>query len=83
MTNRLVSFSGDFKQIYYSLDKSERDRIDAALASLSPILKEMQRTDFHFNRNLIRFDVGGVWCILHVYIYDNPLRAIVRKMTKK
>ena len=83
MSNREVSFSRDFRQQYDELDKVEQDAIQKVLASLIPILKEMKRTEFHFNRNMIRFDVGGTLGTLHVSIYDNPLQAIVKKHKKK
>lgn len=83
MTNRFVSFSSDFKGQYGELNKPERDRIDAALTSLIPILKAMKAHDFHFQRNAVRFAVGGTLGILHVSIYDNPLRAVVKKLARK
>ena len=73
-----ISFSNRFKQQYASMDKKERDSVDNALAPLDQVLAAMDRHDLHFCKMSLRFNIRGPNGVLHVFIHNNPIRAVVK-----
>ena len=78
-----ISFSKDFKQKYETMNKSERDSVNQALKPLGGVLKSMAHHELHFRKMALRFNIAGPEGILHVFVHDNPIRAVVNKAARK
>ena len=78
-----ISFSSDFKQQYDFMSKPEQGSVNRALNPLGGVLKSMTHHELHFRKMALRFNIAGPDRVLHVFVHDNPIRAVVKKAARK
>ena len=82
MTEKLISFSRTFKQIYEQMEERDKNSVDAALTPLTPVVRAMRKHDLHTHKMSMMLNITGPHGLLHVIITGNPVRAVVKTVKR-